>query len=189
VSNSYGRWSKDDVIRTIRVLKANGEQLNIGHVARHYPALSRAGQHYFGDWGGAIRAAGLDYDKIRRDLSWTRPAIVERILAMKKAGEALNYSDAQSCQFGSWAGAIKAAGLDYSKVKRIKSWSKHIIVSEIKRVRREGMDLSTAVTVRTKYRILHAAAIRHYGSWPAALKAAGLGRCQQSKTRKPKAKS
>ena len=151
------------------------------HVCRRSPtpavSTSAAGSD-------AIKAAGLDYDKIRRKSFWSKKKIVERILELKKAGEPLHVSAAEmkygglvgaaTVYFGSWRKAIKAAGLDYAKIKRQKEWSKEEIVSEIKRMKREGLPLSTTIPVREKYRTLHAAAIRYFGSWAAAMKAAKL---------------
>jgi hypothetical protein len=41
---------------------------------------------------------------------------------------------------------------------------------------REGVEMRTTIPVRKKYRTLHAAAIRYFGSWAAAMKAAKLER-------------
>jgi hypothetical protein len=124
MKRSYKRWSKEEVLRVIGELSGKGKQLNSGYIARNYPALAYAGRKY--------------------------------------------------C--GSWESAVKAAGLDYTKIKRQKEWSKGEIVVEIKRMRREGVELRTTIPVRKKYRTLHAAAIRYFGSWAAAMKAAKLER-------------
>jgi hypothetical protein len=180
----YKRWNADEVLRVLKGLKAKGEQLNSGHIARTRPALSYAARRYLGGWEDAIKAAGLDYDKIRRKNFWSKEKIVEQILALKRAGKPLNVSAAEishgglvgatTVYYGSWRAAIKAAGLDYTKIKKQKEWSKEEIVSEIKRMNREGLPLGTTIPVRAKYRILHAAAIRYFGSWAAAMKAAKL---------------
>jgi superfamily I DNA/RNA helicase len=180
----YKRWSKEEVLRIIKELGAKGEQLNSGHIARTQPALAYAGRKYLGSWEDAIKAAGLDYTKIRRKSFWSKKKIAERILELKKAGEPLHVSAAEvkygglvgaaTVYYGSWRAAIKGAGLDYTKIKRQKEWSKNEIVSEIKRMKREGLPLSTTIPVREKYRTLHAASVRYFGSWAAAMKAAKL---------------
>jgi hypothetical protein len=184
MKRSYKRWSKVEVLRLIKELNAKGEPLNSGHVARNHSALAYAGRKYLGSWEAAIKAAGLDYDKIRRKSFWSRKKIVERIRELKAAGEPLHVSAAEvrygglvgaaTVYFGSWRLAIKASGMDYSKIKRQKEWSKKMIASEIKRMRRQGLRLETTIPVREKYRTLHAAAVRYFGSWAAAMKAAGL---------------
>jgi hypothetical protein len=178
------RWNKEKVLTAIAAHKARGTMLNQSAIARLDLGLYYAGRAYFGSWPKAITAAGLDYGEIRRSGFWNRNRVIERILARKRAGLPLHVSavensegglaGAASAYLGSWRTAIKAAGFDYATIKRQKEWSKPTIVSEVKRVKREGMDISTTTEVRAKYRILHAAAIRLFGSWHAALKSAGL---------------
>ncbi len=186
MKRSYKRWSKEEVLRVIGELSSKGKQFNSGHIARNYPALAYAGRKYCGSWENAIKAAGLDYEEIRRKCFWSRRKIVARIRELEAAGEPLYVSAAEvkhgglvgaaAVYFGSWRQAINAAGLDYMKIKRQKEWSKGEIVAEIKRMRREGVELRTTIPVRKKYRTLHAAAIRYFGSWAAAMKAAKLER-------------
>jgi hypothetical protein len=186
MKRSYKRWSRQEVLRVIAELSGRGEQLNSGHVARNHPALAYAGRKYCGSWEAAIKAAGLDYEAIRRKRFWNRKKIVARIRELKAAGEPLYVSAAEvkhgglvgaaAVYFGSWRQAINGAGLDYLKIKRQKEWSKAEVVVEIKRMRAEAVDLSTTMSVRKKYRTLHAAAVRYFGSWAAAMKAAKLER-------------
>jgi len=186
MKRSYKRWSMEEVLRVIGELSREGKQLNSGHIARTYPALAYAGRKYCGGWEEAIEAAGLDYESIRRKSFWSKKKIIARIRELKAAGEPLNVSAAEishgglvgaaAVYFGSWRQAINASGLDYRKIKRQKDWSKGEIVSEIRRMRAQGVNLSTTIPVRKRYRILHAAAVRYFGSWAAAMKAARLER-------------
>jgi 5,10-methylene-tetrahydrofolate dehydrogenase/methenyl tetrahydrofolate cyclohydrolase len=186
MKRAYKRWSKEEVLRMIHELDAKGVPLNSGYIARNHPALSYAGRKYVGSWEDAVKAAGLDYERIRRKSFWSRPRIVARIRELRAAKAPLHVSAAEtkygglvgaaSVYFGSWRKAITAAGLDYAQIKRQKEWSPKEIVAEIKRMRREGLRLDTTIPVREKYRTLHAAAIRYFGSWAAALKAAKLER-------------
>jgi hypothetical protein len=186
MKRSYKRWSKEEVLKVIGELSRGGKQLNSGHIARNYPALAYAGRKFYGTWESAIGAAGLDYESIRRKCFWSREKIVAQIRQLKAAGERLNVSAAEkshgglvgaaSVYFGSWRQAIKAAGLDYTKIKRQKEWSKPEIASEIKRMKATGLELGTTIPVRKRYRTLHAAAVRYFGSWAAAMKAAKLER-------------
>jgi len=186
MKRSYKRWSRDEVIRVIRQLSERGEPLNLGRVSRTWPALAYAGRRYVGSWEKAIEAAGLDYSTVRRKNFWTRAAVLTQIRVLHAAGEPLNVSHAEvrhgglvraaSAYLGSWRAAIEAAGFDYLKIKRQREWSKAAVVTEIRRMRRAGMRLATTREVRQRFRVLHAAAIRYFGSWAAAVKAAGLGR-------------
>jgi hypothetical protein len=186
MKRSYKRWSREEVLRVIAELSDEGRQLNSGYIARNYPALAYAGRKYLGSWEDAIRAAGLDYEAIRRKCFWSRERIVAQIRELEAEGEQLFVSAAEvkhgglvgaaAVYFGSWRQAIEAAGFDYRKIKRQKEWSKKEVVAEIRRMRREGMELCTTIPVRRRYRILHAAAVRYFGSWAAAVKAAKLER-------------
>ncbi len=150
MNRPYKHWSRDEVVREIRRLKKEGAALNSGHVARSYPALAYAARKYLGGWEEAIGAAGLDYSRIRRKRFWSRERIVERIKELHAAGEPVYVSYAEhhyqglvgaaTMHFGSWGEAIRAAGFDYSRIKRQKEWSKREIVREIKRMKREGLD-------------------------------------------------
>lgn len=183
---SYRHWSRDDVVTEIRKLDRHGGQLNSGHIARTFPALAYAARRYVGSWEKAIQAAGLDYGEIRRKSFWNRKRIVSRIKELRSEGKPLYVSAAEKAYcglvgaatmyFGSWSRAIQAAGLDYSRIKRQKDWSKKAIVREIRRMHRQGMKLTTTIPVRQKYRILHAAAVRYFGSWAEAMRAARLER-------------
>ncbi|MEO0081676.1 MAG: hypothetical protein ABIL25_05200 [candidate division WOR-3 bacterium] len=186
MTRSYRHWSRDEVVREIRRLAAQGSDLNSGYIARHASALAYAARKYLGSWENAIAAAGLDYSHIRRKNSWDRSSIVGKIRELAEAGERINISAAEKthgglvsaamAHFGSWRQAITAAGLDYSRIKRQKEWSKKKVVSEMRRAYRQGMRLGTTIEVRQKYRTLHAAAVRYFGSWVEALRAARLGR-------------
>lgn len=186
MTRSYKRWSREEALRAILELHDKGVPLNSGNIARHYPALAYAGRKYVGSWEAAVKAAGFDYEQIRRKSFWNRKRIVECIKQLQVAGEPLYVSaverthgglvGAAATYFGSWRQAIKAAGLDYSQIKRQREWSKARVTQEIRRVRREGLLLHSTIPVRQKYRVLHAAAVRYFGSWKAAVKAAGLVR-------------
>ncbi|HTW90309.1 MAG TPA: hypothetical protein VMH22_01185 [bacterium] len=186
MKRSYKRWSEAEVLRMIGELSRGGKPLNSGYIARNHPALAYAGRKFYGTWENTIKAAGLDYETIRRKSFWSKDEIVSQIRTLKAAGEALNVSAAErthgglvgaaAVYFGSWRQAIKAAGLDYAKIKRQKEWSKAEIVSEIKRMRSQGVNLGTTIPIRKRYRTLHAAAVRYFGSWAAAMKAAKLER-------------
>lgn len=184
MKRSYKRWSKDEVIRVTKELHARGVPLNSGSIARRMPALAYAGRKYLGSWEAAVAAAGFDYGSIRRKSFWSRTRVVERIKELQAAGEPLHVSAAEreygglvgaaTVYFGSWRQAIRAAGLDYAKIKRQKEWSKPFIITEMRRMHNQGLPMRTTIAVRREYRILHAAAIRYFGSWVTALKAARL---------------
>jgi len=186
VKRSYRHWSRDEVVREIRRLAAEGSALYFGYVARHRPDLAYAARKYLGGWQAAIEEAGLDYSQIRRRSSWDRRSIVERVRELAGRGEPLNVSAAEERygglvaaaiqHFGSWREALAAAGLDYESIRRQQNWSRQKIVRRVRMLHRQGVALRTTTEVRRNHRGLHAAAVRYFGSWAETLEAARLGR-------------
>jgi hypothetical protein len=118
--------------------------------------------------------------------NWSRDTIAMDILRLYVDGEPLSYSAVQqnhhrllraaSRYFGSWQAAIEFAGLDYSKIRRYRSWTNDAIVEKIQEYHRDGKDLSWRYVSLELDPPLAAAAIRanRFGSWEAAIQAAGL---------------
>jgi len=120
--------------------------------------------------------------------------ILERIRELRGRGSDLTPSQvgaehgalvsAAERYFGNWPSAVRATGVDYEQVRasgrrrrseRLRKWSRERIVAEIRRLHQAGEDLSWAVMER-KYQALCAAAVKkcYFGSWSAALAAAGI---------------
>jgi hypothetical protein len=146
--------------------------------------LSSVAWKYFGSWGEAVKAAGLaDQIPVRRlRKRWSREDVLNTIREGHASGvklsklrkQKLGIENGARRHFGQWRRAIEAAGLE--PTRRI--WSRELIISEILKRRDEGKSLSSG----NRHNInLNAAAGRHFGSWTAALQAAGV----LSKPRKP----
>ena len=75
--------------------------------------------------------------------------------------------------FGSWKNAIEACGLDYSKIRKYKVWSKETVINEIKQIYKSGQSLNSKCAYKTN-RPLYMAAIKRYKNWGSALCAAGI---------------
>jgi hypothetical protein len=127
-------WSKERISERIRELQAAGESLSHEDAKRNHGALVSAASspRYFGSWGAAIRAAGLDYDDIRKINRWTRDKIIKTIQELHTEDKSINNSSMRRMgyrgmmeaasrpeNFGSWAEAVKAAGLNYEEVKKV----------------------------------------------------------------------
>jgi len=125
---------------------------------------------------------------------WSEELILERIRELREAGSDLTPSQvsvehgplvsAAERYFGNWPAAVQAAGIDYETVRergrerrreRIRKWSRERILAEIQRLHAADEDLSWGVMER-KYQPLCAAAVKacYFGSWSAALAAAGI---------------
>ncbi|MEE9165118.1 MAG: hypothetical protein V3U15_02525 [Nitrospinota bacterium] len=111
-----------------------GKAIHHGALIRDgYAAMCGAISREFGSFEAAIRAAGLDYDKIRgdrtfKDWSGKPDRVLEGIRNLAEMGYELNYSsvhehDKTLCwaarkYFGSWYGAVSKAGFDTEAVRR-----------------------------------------------------------------------
>jgi hypothetical protein len=127
-------WSRERISERIRELHAVGDSLSHEDAKRNHGALVSAASspRYFGSWGGAIRASGLDYDLIRKINRWNRDKIIKAILDLHNEGKSVNNSAMRRMgyrgmmeaanrpeNFGSWGEAVKAAGLNYDEVKKV----------------------------------------------------------------------
>lgn len=117
---------------------------------------------------------------------WNKEQIAGEILHLYSAKQPLNYGHVQknhlrllraaTRHFGSWQAAVEFAGLDYQKIRRYQIWTRERIVEQIQQYHEAGQDLSWRHVSTELDPPLAAAAIRtnRFGSWQAALEAAGL---------------
>lgn len=164
------KWTKQKVIEEIRRCYRPGTSLKIS-TPEHRP-LRNAACRCFGSWHEAMRAAGL---KPYRN-KWSKDRVVEELrrrYPMEKNLWMNNPHLAEAAQryFGGRAKALAAAGFVTPQPKTQIRWSEQRIIHEI-RVWQEGLALQGGN--RTAPIRLYAASQRHFGSWNAALSAAGF---------------
>ena len=75
--------------------------------------------------------------------------------------------------FGSWGEAIESCGLDYSLIKKYKSWTRQSVWDEVRRLAKEGEPLFSQ-HAQDHHKPLYMAAIRRFGNWSKALQSAGV---------------
>ena len=105
---------------------------------------------------------------------------------MHKAGEDLNYATiaqnhvallrAATRYFGSWKLAVEESGIGYENIRKYKTWTRERILERIRELHKKGEDLSWRhVSTEVDPQLAAAATKRkHFGSWRAAIEAAGL---------------
>jgi len=175
-------WTRDSVILALREIHSTGGRLN--HGAFRKDSLRNAAPRLFGSWDGALRAAGFAPEEVRlcRE-AWNEETIVGQIRLRYQRGQAVNSgsidrsslrSAAYRC-FGSWRKALAAAGLDPDKIQkrkpRCKPWTAETVLQEIQRKHEMGEALNTNNISPYSLRMSGA---KFFGSWDAALTAAGL---------------
>ena len=161
------------------------ERLNSHYYATNYPDVYAAAERLFGSWKAAIEAAGLDYSKIRRYQKWSRDKVIRKIKEIYANGKPINSIAAQSNhkplymaavkRFGNWESAVKAAGINYRKIRKRRLMDTNEVKQEIMRLYRSGIDLSYT-NMRENYQYLLAAGMKKLGggSWAVARLECGI---------------
>lgn len=180
------KWNKDTIAEEIRKVHASGISLNYATIAEENVALLRAATRYFGSWHTAVDYAGLDYEDIRRYRSWNKERILEEIRALHAQGVDLSWRNVSTIvapqlaaaatkrkHFGSWRGAVNAAGLNYSDIRRYREWDEETILNQLRELHAKGIDMN-AKSMEAYDITLITAARRRFDSWDKALTAAGL---------------
>lgn len=184
------KWTAEKIVATIRGLHEQGVDLSPTGIRKTHGALfsSARSKSHFGSWRRAIEEADLDYNKIKRgEQVWSPQRIIKGIRAAYERGEDLLsvafknrnkklYSAACAKRyFGSWRKSLIAAGLDYDKMRRDHFWSQERILRKIHQLHAAGERLNWS-NINQLCPSLYRAARRkeNFGSWRAALKAAGV---------------
>ena len=119
-------------------------------------------------------------------MRWTADQVLSEVRVWKDKGEPLyanhvrlNYQELLAASiryFGSWQKAVEMAGISYEQVRRYRKWSNETIIQEIRDLHGRGVDLSFRAMALSQHNAMVYAAIRpkYFGSWKAALEAAGL---------------
>ncbi|MFQ6132312.1 MAG: hypothetical protein ACE5R4_09780 [Armatimonadota bacterium] len=184
------KWTRERIVRRIRELWEAGEDLSHRAAKRRhqYLVVAAADHPDVGSWRAALAAAGLDYAEVSRHRRWSRKRIIAAIRDMHARGHSLSLAQAtkrhgslvsaasSARHFGSWAKAVRAAGLDYGGIRKTRRWTRGDILRTIRRLHREGEELNNSSMRRLGYRGMMEAARREasLGSWAAAIEAAGL---------------
>ncbi len=117
---------------------------------------------------------------------WSKDTIVNEILALHSSGVDLSYSNiaekyvallrAATRYYGSWNSAVNEAGIPYSGIRKYRQWTRESVIEGIQQMHAEGHDLSWKYVSTIGNPQLAAAAtkVQKFGSWRAALEAAGI---------------
>jgi hypothetical protein len=181
-------WTRDEILKALkRLYKQKGDLSYNALAAKRQPLVSAAAYH-FGSYRNAVERAGIDYAVVTRRPRWTRQMIIQLIKDARRTGDDLHWSavtkrrdelgkaafaSLQPRLFGSWDRALHGAGLDADEINRYRKWNKETIVWELRHRYRDHEPLNSGAIQREDPG-LHAAAVRHFSSYDAALRAAKL---------------
>ena len=131
-------------------------------------------------------------------MAWTKETIIKELKKRKKSKSDLSYNQlarenqslvsAAAYYFGSYRAAVEEAGIDYADVTRRPRWTPDRIVALIKKAAKAGEDLHWSAVTRRDDELKKAAFAslqdRLFGTWDAALTAAGLDPAEVSRYRR-----
>lgn len=181
-------WEKSSILEALKKSYKKGEDLSYNAMARKKQSLVSAAAYHFGSYRKACEKAGIDYAEVTRRPRWSKPRIIKLIKSAYRSGEDLHWSavtgrkdelgraafaSLQPRLFGSWDRALHGAGLDSGEIARYRTWDRASIISDIKQMHADEAELNSGA-VQKDDPGLHAAAVRHFGSYDLALKAAGI---------------
>ena len=181
-------WDKTNILQKLRQLHKAGKDLSYNAMCRSMQALLSAAAYHFGSYRAAVEKAGIDYAEVIRRPRWTKQLIIKLIKNAKRKGEDLHWSavtkrrdevgkaafaSLQPRLFGRWDRALHAAGLDADEVARYRKWDRNSIVFELKSRVQDREPLNSGA-IQTEDPGLHAAAVRHFGSYDKAMSAARI---------------
>lgn len=181
-------WNKTSILEALKKCSKKGEDLSYNAMAKTKQSLVSAAAYHFGSYRKACEKAGIDYAEVTRRPRWSKPLIIKMVKAAYRKGEDLHWSavtarrdelgraafaSLQPRLFGSWDRALHGAGLDAGEISRYRTWDKSSIVAEIKELNAAETELNSGAIQKSDPG-LHAAAVRHFGTYDAALKAGGI---------------
>ncbi|MBE7449761.1 MAG: hypothetical protein HS111_12935 [Kofleriaceae bacterium] len=168
------------LVALIRMRKRDGKSLE----ARDVPSRLRgAARRYFGGWTAALAAAGLVVEDEVARRTWSDAELVLALRALARDRPEMTRSElhrsrvgaAAASRFGSLARALSQAKLARWPRRLHRPLPGRDDVVRLLRLRRaRGEALTMAATRRDELRGVKAA-LAHFGTWRAALAAAGLG--------------
>lgn len=116
----YRQWTKTRVLEEIKLLVKRREPLNSIHVQVKHKPLYMAALKRFKNWADAMRAAGVDYSKVRLRRSLTKAQIKEEILKLWESGFDLAYPNMRKRRQWLLANAMKkVGGGSWDKARRL----------------------------------------------------------------------
>lgn len=179
-------WNKPAILDELKRLQRRGAELAYNSLAKKNQPLVSAAAYHFGSYRRAVEMAGIDYAMVSRRPRWTKQAIIGLIKTAKRKGQDLHWSAVtrrrdelgraafaalQPRLFGKWDRALHAAGLDADDVSRYRKWDRDSVIYELK-ARAADQEPLNSGSIQRDDSGLHAAAVRHFGSYDRALRCA-----------------
>ena len=186
IDKSSRMWDSEEVKIRIKQLYRLDRDVSYSGILAEHPHLLFAAVHYFRNWGCAVTACGIDYQKVRRHRIWSRKKVTKELKKHKEEGAELSYNvfekkhpklfHAAQYHFGDWQRALSFIDVDYKKIRKWpgKIWSKKKVTSKIKALKNKGVDLSFRAMFRQGLGVVVSMGAFYFGSWRRSIEQAGL---------------
>lgn len=172
---------KESILEAIRERARSGRSVRRMHVLQEDSRLVHRAACYYGNWSAALAAAGYDPEIVSRRRRITEERLRTELTAWVKRRGPLHHTKLRRTasplhsavlkRYGSVRKAASAFGLPFNTERR--RYSKAEVASLIQKAHAGKHRLTMKEANRTATGLAHAAK-RHYGSWEAALHAAGF---------------
>jgi hypothetical protein len=181
-------WDKPRILEALKRLHKRKQDLSYNALAKRMQSLVSAAAYHFGSYRKAVEKAGIEYTDVLRRPRWSKQRIISAIKNARRRGHDLHwaavttrrdelgraaFASLQQRLFGSWDRALHAAGLDADDVSRYRRWDRNAIVFELKE-RYQGDEALNSGALQEEDAGLHAAAVRHFGTYDDALRSASI---------------
>jgi hypothetical protein len=191
-SSAYIQWDPEQIVQRLKQLAAQGKPLNTGAIQKHDVRLAGAIARHFANHDAALVAAGIDPVGVRKSRIWTKKTVLDELCRRHRDGEELSNSrlsrhewtlyGAMVRHFGSFAEALRTAGIDPENAKRKRRklrWTDEKILGDIRRFyegwwEHHSRSEPPRPRLSSVNKLLVNAARFRFGSFEAAIKAAGI---------------
>jgi hypothetical protein len=171
----YGKsMSRSTVIANIRRRARAGHTLAPDAVSCEDGSLHSEAVRIFGAWDKARTSALRGY---RPNRTWTARSVVAALRARKRAGKSLRTTDLMREDFGLYRAAFAHVGSFQEAVRRAggdpvvrRDWTRDAVLAELLRVAKATRWVTSGTVPQQVYR----AAVKLFGSFDAARRAAGV---------------
>jgi len=177
-------WDRARIIAALADRRSRGLPLNTGAIQKSDSALAGAIYKRFHSHDAALLAAGIDRASVRKASPWDKARVVAALRARRDAGMGLSMrviaredmplSGGIARCFGTCDAAVRAAGIDPDVAcQRVRRWSKDGILDALLRRQAKGLAMNAGAVSKSRSG-LYVATSHHFGSYDAALRAAGI---------------
>lgn len=182
------RWTQAAILGELKRRHRRGATLAHRALRETDRPLASAAAYHFGTYAAALMAAGVDAAIVRKRPLWTKDRIIKAIKAARKAKRDLcwacvvarggplsraAFAAIRPGMFGSWARALQVAGVDADDYRRYRTWDRESVAFDLKQRYADDAGVNCGA-VQEEDPGLYAAAVRYFGTFDRALKAAQL---------------